>query len=40
MISLKSLCGERPGVHVLGYTDLAIIVRKISAQPAVDVARL
>ena len=40
MISLRTLCLERPGVYVQGYSDLAQAVRKHSAAPKTDVAIL
>lgn len=40
MISMRTLCRERPGVYVTSYTDLALILRKYSASPADDVATL
>lgn len=40
MISMRTLCRERPGVYVTSYTDLALILRKYSASPAEDVAAL
>src|SRR6185437_11763040 len=40
MISMRTLCRERPGVYVTSYTDLALALRKYSALPAEDVAAL
>ncbi len=40
MVSLKTLCRERPGVFVTGYDDVAEAVRKHSADPLADVAAL
>lgn len=40
MISMRTLCRERPGVYVTSYADLALVLRKHSASPAEDVARL
>lgn len=40
MISMRTLCRERPGVYVTSYTDLALALRKYSASPAEDVAVL
>ena len=40
MISMRTLCRERPGVYVTSYTDLALILRKYSASPSEDVAAL
>jgi serine/threonine-protein kinase HipA len=40
MVSLKTLCKERPGVYVLSYDELAVAVRKHSAAPAADVDAL
>jgi serine/threonine-protein kinase HipA len=40
MISLRTLCLERPGVYVQGYSDLAQAVRKHSAAPQVDITAL
>jgi serine/threonine-protein kinase HipA len=40
MVSLKTLCKERPGVHVLAYGELATSVRKHSSAPRQDVAML
>jgi serine/threonine-protein kinase HipA len=40
MVSLKTLCKERPGVYVLGYDELMSAVRKHSAAPGADVEAL
>lgn len=40
MISMRTLCRERPGVYVTSHTDLALVLRKYSASPAEDVAAL
>jgi serine/threonine-protein kinase HipA len=40
MISLRTLCLERPGVYVQSYSDLAQAVRKHSAAPKMDLATL
>jgi len=40
MISLRTLCKERPGAHALSYSELAEVVRQISAAPQEDVDRL
>jgi serine/threonine-protein kinase HipA len=40
MISMRTLCRERPGVYVTSYTDLASVLRRYSASPADDVAAL
>lgn len=40
MISLSTLCKERLDFRVSGYDDLADAVRKHSADPTIDVARL
>lgn len=40
MISMRTLCRERPGVYVTSYADLAPVLRKYSASPAEDVAAL
>ncbi len=39
MISLRTLCKERPGVFVLSYREVADMLRKHSADPANDVTR-
>ncbi|MGC1522282.1 MAG: type II toxin-antitoxin system HipA family toxin, partial [Steroidobacteraceae bacterium] len=40
MVSLRTLCKERPGIHVHGYSELAQVLRKHSAAPADDLAAL
>jgi serine/threonine-protein kinase HipA len=40
MISMRTLCKERPGIYVTGYSDLARVLDKYSASPAADVAML
>jgi serine/threonine-protein kinase HipA len=40
MISLRTLCRERPGIYARTYSDLASAIRKHSASPAADVATL
>jgi serine/threonine-protein kinase HipA len=40
MISLRTLCRERPGVYVHSYSSIASAVRKHSAAPAADLAAL
>jgi len=40
MVSLRTLCLERPGVYAQGYSDLERAVRRHSASPVVDVATL
>ncbi len=40
MVSLRTLCLERPGVYVQAYSDLARAIRKHSAAPKLDVATL
>jgi serine/threonine-protein kinase HipA len=40
MISMRTLCRERPGVYVTSYSDLALVLRKHSAAPAEDIAAL
>lgn len=37
MISLKTLCKERPGLYVLAYSEVATAIRKHSAAPQEDV---
>lgn len=39
MISLRTLCKERPGAYILSYREIADMIRKHSADPAEDVAR-
>ncbi len=40
MVSLRTLCKERPGIYVHGYSELAQVLRKYSASPADDLAAL
>jgi serine/threonine-protein kinase HipA len=40
MISLRTLCLERPGIYVQAYSDLAQAIRRHSAAPMLDVATL
>jgi serine/threonine-protein kinase HipA len=40
MVSMRTLCKERPGIYAHGYVDLAQVLRKHSASPADDVAAL
>jgi serine/threonine-protein kinase HipA len=40
MVSLKTLCRERPGAYALTYTELAEVVRRVAANPQDDVRRL
>jgi len=40
MVSLRTLCKERPGVYVHAYSELAQVLRKHSAAPADDLAAL
>jgi serine/threonine-protein kinase HipA len=40
MVSLRTLCRERPGVYVQAYSDMARSIRKHSAAPKSDVAML
>jgi serine/threonine-protein kinase HipA len=40
MVSLRTLCKERPGIYVHTYSDLAQVLRKHSASPADDLAAL
>ena len=40
MVSMRTLCKERPGVYVNGYSDLARVLAKHSAAPPADVAML
>jgi serine/threonine-protein kinase HipA len=40
MVSLKTLCKERPGVYVEDYSSIARILEKYSATPAADVSAL
>ena len=40
MVSMRTLCKERPGIYVSSYSDLARVLDKHSASPAADVAML
>lgn len=40
MISLRTLCKERPGAYAQSYSELAEVVRQVSAAPQEDVDRL
>jgi serine/threonine-protein kinase HipA len=40
MVSMRTLCKERPGIYAHGYSDVAQVLRKHSAAPADDVAAL
>ena len=40
MISLRTLCKERPGAYAQSYTELAEVVRRVSGSPQKDVNRL
>lgn len=40
MISLRTLCKERPGVYAQTYSELAEALRQVSASPQEDVDRL
>jgi serine/threonine-protein kinase HipA len=40
MLSMRTLCRERPGIYVHRYADLAQVVRKHSASPADDLPAL
>jgi serine/threonine-protein kinase HipA len=40
MVSLRTLCKQRPGIYVHGYSELAQVLRKHSASPADDLAAL
>jgi serine/threonine-protein kinase HipA len=40
MVSMRTLCAERPGVFVTSYSELAQAVSRYSAAPAADVAAL
>ena len=40
MVSLKTLCKERPGAYALAYTELAEVVRKVTANPQDNVRHL
>jgi serine/threonine-protein kinase HipA len=40
MVSLRTLCKERPGIYMHSYSDLAQLLRKHSAAPIDDLAAL
>jgi serine/threonine-protein kinase HipA len=40
MVSLRTLCKERPGIYVHSYSDLAQVLRKHSASPVDDLTAL
>jgi serine/threonine-protein kinase HipA len=40
MVSMRTLCKERPGVYVQSYSELMQVLRKYSAAPAADVVAL
>jgi serine/threonine-protein kinase HipA len=40
MVSLHTLCQERPGMYALGYRELALAIRKVSISPAEDLRQL
>jgi serine/threonine-protein kinase HipA len=40
MVSMRTLCKERPGVFATSYSELARVLNKHSASPATDVAML
>jgi serine/threonine-protein kinase HipA len=40
MVSLRTLCKERPGIYVHSYSQLAQVLRRHSAAPADDLAAL
>lgn len=40
MLSLRTLCKERPGAYAQSYIELAEVVRLVSAEPQADVDRL
>jgi len=40
MVSLRTLCKERPGIYAHRYSDLAQVLRKHSASPVDDLAAL
>jgi serine/threonine-protein kinase HipA len=40
MVSMRTLCKERPGIYVHSYSELAQVLRKHSASPADDLAAL
>jgi serine/threonine-protein kinase HipA len=40
MISMRTLCRERPGISAMSYSELASVLGRHSASPAADVAML
>lgn len=40
MISMRTLCRERPGISAMSYSELASVLGRYSASPATDVAML
>jgi serine/threonine-protein kinase HipA len=40
MVSMRTLCRERPGTFVTSYTELAAVLNKYSTSPAADVSSL
>ena len=40
MISMRTLCRERPGISATGYSELASVLGRYSASPAADLAML
>ncbi|MGB6451151.1 MAG: type II toxin-antitoxin system HipA family toxin [Steroidobacteraceae bacterium] len=40
MVSMRTLCRERPGVFVTSYSDLAAVLAKHSAAPSADLSSL
>ena len=40
MISMRTLCKERPGISATSYSELANVLGRYSAAPAADVAML
>jgi serine/threonine-protein kinase HipA len=40
MVSMKTLCKERPGIYVTSYTQLAEALQKYSSSPAEDISML
>jgi serine/threonine-protein kinase HipA len=40
MVSMRTLCKERPGIFVTSYSEMARVLAKCSASPAADVAGL
>jgi serine/threonine-protein kinase HipA len=40
MVSMRTLCKERPGVFVTSYGEMALVLKKCSSSPAADVASL